>query len=182
MCMCGHACICALQFSCDCTWLLGIGDNHLQTPPQKDNCRPTNFITTALNCTVLEPSNYSSLRCGHVEKGHKSTEVEAPGLELWENWKQMICPFPFSFHLSPSLFPAPYISVSLISKDNVRDLQETEATLITKLPPPLLASAQIWTFYSLSLATKRSQFVETAEWSKVPTARGCNLFTFNWWL
>lgn len=52
------------------------------TPTQRHDCRPTNFITTALNCTVLEPSNYSSLRCGHVEKGRKSTEVRAPGLEL----------------------------------------------------------------------------------------------------
>lgn len=73
------------------------------TPPQKHDCRPTNFITTALNCTVLEPSNYSSLRCGCVEKGRKSTEVGAPGLELWENWKQMICPFPCSLLPSPSL-------------------------------------------------------------------------------
>lgn len=58
------------------------------TPPsatkkrKKDNCRLANFITTALNGTVLEPSNYSSLRCGRVEKGRKSTEVGAPGLEL----------------------------------------------------------------------------------------------------
>lgn len=72
------------------------------TPPQKHDCRPTNFITTALNCTVLEPSNYSSLRCGHVEKGRKSTEVGAPGLKLWENWKQIICPFPYPFLLFPS--------------------------------------------------------------------------------
>lgn len=90
------------------------------TPPQKDNCRPANFITTALNCTVLEPSNYSSFRCGWVEKGRKSTEVEAPSLELWENWKQMICPFPYSSLLSPSLFPTPLslCPPPLASKDN----------------------------------------------------------------
>lgn len=63
----------------------------------KENCRPADFITTTLNFTVLGPSNYFSLRCGHVEKGHKSTEVQAPGLELWENWKQMIGPFPYPF-------------------------------------------------------------------------------------
>lgn len=99
------------------------------TPPQRHDCRPTNFITTALNCTVLEPSNYSSLRCGHVEKGRKSTEVRAPGLELWENWKQMMCPFPCFFLLPPSLFPTPYLTVCLLwlpgtQKDETEGLTE----------------------------------------------------------
>ena len=83
------------------------------TPSQKHDCRPTNFITTALNCTVLEPSNYSSLRCGRVEKGCKSTEAGVPGLELWENWKQMTCPFPYPFLLSPFFSPTPYLTVGL---------------------------------------------------------------------
>lgn len=98
------------------TYILPVSPDSLSnlTPSQKHDCRPTNFITTALNCTVLEPSNYSSLRCGRVEKGRKSTEVGAPGLELWENWKQMICPFPFSFLLLPSLSPTPYLAVLLL--------------------------------------------------------------------
>lgn len=69
--------------------------------PKNKNCRQAGFLTTTLNYTVLGPSNYSSLRCGHVEKGHKSTEVRAPGLELWENWKQMIGPFPYPFLAIP---------------------------------------------------------------------------------
>lgn len=112
------ACVCALYAleSQALTYVLASSPVYLSavTPPEKYNCRPTNFITTALNYTVLEPSNYSSLRCGCVEKGRKSTEVGVPGLELWENWKQMICPFPCSFLSSPSLSPTPYLTVCLL--------------------------------------------------------------------
>lgn len=106
-------------------WLLGISDTLLSSPcllrlplsadstPRHD-CRPTNFITTALNCTVLEPSNYSSLRCGRVEKGRKSTEVGVPGLELRKNWKQMIGPFPCLLVPSPSLCTTPSFTVGLL--------------------------------------------------------------------
>lgn len=92
MCMGMHAFMhfCSLAIAHDflesdtLTYVLPVSPVYLSalTPPQKHNCRPTNFITTALNCTVLEPSNYSSLRCGRVEKGRKSTEVGVPGLEL----------------------------------------------------------------------------------------------------
>lgn len=49
-------------------------------PPRKKK-KLANFITTALNGSVLGPSNYSSLRCGRVEKSRKSAEVGVSGLE-----------------------------------------------------------------------------------------------------
>lgn len=81
------------------------------------NCWPADFITTTLNYTVLVPSNYSLLRCGHVEKAHKSTEVWAPGLELWENWKQMISSF---FCLHPFFQHLTFLSTSFGIQDNER--------------------------------------------------------------
>lgn len=80
------------------------------------DCRPTNFITTALNCPVLEASNYSSLRCGCVEKGCKSTEVgdarpgavrklETNDLPLLSYLPSSMLLLPPSIHLSFSLPP-----------------------------------------------------------------------------
>lgn len=108
-------------------WPLWTGDTYLHPsrhciylfvliPPYKENCMPADFITTTLNYTVLGPSNYSFLRCGHVEKGHKSTEVQAPGLELWENWKQMISPFLYPFTHIPLSNTLHFCPPSLASK------------------------------------------------------------------
>lgn len=156
-CVLGHVWfLFASLFPCDCTRRLGIRDNRLHPPllhpslsnkKNKDNCRPANFITTALNSTVLEPSNYSFLRCGRVEKGRKSTEVGAPGLELWENWKQMICPFLhyFLFSRHPSFQHLAFrvcLLILLTFRDDVRrPAERSEATIFTRLNPRCVGKA-----------------------------------------
>lgn len=86
------------------------------TPPtpiptlNTSDCRPTNFITTALNCPVLEASNYSSLRCGCVEKGCKSTEVgdARPGAVRKLETNDLPPPLlpPFLHAIAPSIHPS----------------------------------------------------------------------------